>query len=469
MRTVCIGCLIVFFVIGSSCGLFADEPRVLDLEKLIAMALANSPELGEVEQGIIAAESDLAKATAAQWAQLDASLVGGPVNDAEEPFVVSRESPPGSGRFIGEIVSPTKRDEVSGIGPFGRLEFEIVQPLYTFGKIVYRKQAAAEGVKAEKMALEQTRGEIIRKAKTLYYSLILAQQGKKTAQETGTFYGDARKRIKKLLDLGATNVTESDLYRLEAYAAEAKRFKVKAEAGARIAYTALKRFIGFPEDQDFQLDRQELPTDTRELEEQAEYIQRALEWRPEFERLDKGIQANQHLVKAQKAELYPSIFAAAIGNISRAPGRDDPDDPYLNDDFNSTGVGVIVGAKWHFDLGITKAEIHKARAKYNKLRYTKAIAERDIPLEVIKYYQDALEQKTTFQTMQEAAVAARRWIVSAFSALDMGVGSVRDLLDAIQLYGRNQGEYLVSLLEFHKAMANLSYATAEYRQDGRER
>jgi len=37
------------------------------------------------------------------------------------------------------------------------------------------------------------------------------------------------------------------------------------------------------------------------------------------------------------------------------------------------------------------------------------------------------------------------------------------MFDAIDRYGKNEGEYLLALYNYHLALANLSYAVAEYR------
>jgi outer membrane protein TolC len=441
----------------------AEESLVLGLDELIEMALRASPEISEREQDILAAESDLAQARAAQWAQLDAAAVGGVVDDAEKPVVkITPQKRTQTGTWIVTVEEGRDSDETD-LGPFGRLELTVVQPIYTFGKIINRKKAAAHGLDVERASLEQTRGEIILKVKELYFSHILANQGKEAAQDTNTFIESARERVQRLLELGATTVDESDLYRLEAYAADAKRAMAKAVAGARLTNLALKRTIGLPDDQDFEMDLKELPTDSRALADQEEYIQKALRWRPEFQQIERGLMARRHLVEAANADLYPTLFAAAVGTLAGAPGREHLAEPYIGDKFNKADFGAVLGAKWHFDLGITRAKVSKARAEYQRLIHTKELAQRDIPLEVARYYQEALEHQVSFQSYSEASAAARKWIVVSFANFDMGVGSLKDILLAVERYGENQSDYLRSLLRYHLALAKLSYAIGEYR------
>ncbi|MGQ9655792.1 MAG: TolC family protein [Thermodesulfobacteriota bacterium] len=457
--------LSVALAFAASQQVLADGPRVLGLDQLIQMALETSPEIKEADQDIVAAQSDLAQARAAQWAQLDALAIAGAVDSAEKPVV---KIGPRLRTMAGTWVATIEKGEEDGhLGPFGRLDLTIIQPLYTFGKISSRKEAAYHGVEAQRAAREKKKGEVILKVKELYFALLLAQQGKEAAADIESFIEDARRRIQRLIQLGSTSVDESDLYRLEAYAAEAKRFKAKAETGSNLAYMTLKRIIGLPLQEEFQLDLKELPKDTRALGDQQDYIQRALQLRPEFQQIEQGLQAKRSLVEAAKADMYPSIFAAAVGSFAGAPGREHFDEPYIGDDFNHASMGVVLGAKWHFDLGILQGKVDKAEAEYQRLVHTREFATRNIPIEVAKYYQEAVENLNAFQASEKAAAASRKWIVVAFANFDMGVGQARDIFFALDRYGINQGDYLHSLLKYHLALAKLSNAIGEYRLESR--
>jgi outer membrane protein TolC len=240
-----LGCLCLLVPSGG-----AEAPRVLGLDQLVQMALARSPELKQVDEDIAVAVSDLDQARAAQWAQLDVTAVGGIIDNAKTPVVVVSPTPGADGLLRGRI----EKNKDEGYGPFGKLEFTLAQPLYTFGKIEYRKEAALQAVDAQRAAKEHTRGAVILKIKELYFAFLLAQHGKDAAADLAAFVQDARQRLTRLLDVGATNVDQNDLYSLEAYAAEATRFRARAESGANLAYFALKQLIGLPPGQEFQLD-----------------------------------------------------------------------------------------------------------------------------------------------------------------------------------------------------------------------
>lgn len=462
-----IGCLVCLGLVLVGVAVAWPQQKVtLSLDQLIQMAVEKSPEIGQAEQDLVSSESDLAQAKAARWPQLDALAIGGIVDAADRPIVVVSPRPgPGDRYLRGRIENPDW--DPGDLGPFGKLDITIVQPLYTFGKISHRIDAAVRGVAVQRAARERTRGEVMLRVKELYFALLLARQGKEAAADVESFVEDARKRIQRLLALGSTSVDESDLYRLEAYAAEAKRFKAKAESGSNLAYLALKQAIGFPPEKDFELDAKELPKDTRALGDQREYIEQALRLRPELEQIENGLEAKKSLVEAAKADMYPSIFLAGVASFAGAPNREHMDVSYIPDDFNHANGGVVLGAKWHFDLGILEAKVSKARAEYERLLHTRDYALRNIPLEVAKHYQDAVENLQAFQASEQAAAASRKWVVVAFANFDMGVGQARDIFFAVERYGKNQGDYLLSLLNYHLALARLSNAVGEYRSVSR--
>lgn len=449
---VCLGIFVAF-------DARADGPMVVGLDRLIQMALEKNPQIQEAEQDVVAAQSDLAQAKAGQWAQMDVIATAGPSEDAKVPTISVNPNPGPNGQLRGRIINNDK----DSVGIFGRLDIAIVQPLFTFGKISNRQNAAAHGVEAQRAAKEKQRSDVILNVKQLYFGLIVALQGKGAADDAGSFVKDARRRIERLIALRSTNVDQTDLYRIETLEADIQQFRAKADSGARVAYVALQRAVGLSPGQDFQLDTKELPKDTRALGgTQEEYARMALDRRPEIKQLKEGIEARRALLEAAKSDLYPSIFVAAVGSFAGAPGRQRESISYFSDEFNHAQGGVILGSEWHLDLGIGRGKVNKANAEYRKLLYTMEHAERNIPVEVTKYYQDVVEHQTSYQAFEKGSIAARKWVVASFSNFDVGVGTAKDMFDAIDRYGKNQGEYLLSLYNYHVALANLSHAIGEY-------
>jgi outer membrane protein len=431
------------FMVHEAAGEERTGKLVFGLRQLIEMALANSPEMGETRSEIAATRSDLDQVKAAYYPQLESTAIIGPVNDAKRPMV------------LGTRIHDPSPDAV---GVFGRIDFAAAQPLYTFGKLSNRKEAASRGVRAKELKLVERRNEIALRVKELYYALIVARAGMEAADDADSFFDDARRRMNRLLELGSTNVLESDLYRVDAYRSNTARSRAEAEKGVRVATFALKSLINLPPGTNFELAEKALPFKEEILSELPSYIEKAYGDRPELKQLDEALAAQQSLVQAVESDRYPSFFVALEGSLAGAPGRETFRNAYISDEFNHINVGVVAGVKWNFDFGISKAKVEKEKAEYGRLHYTKASARLNIPIQVAQHYQEAKEWKVAADSYKKGTTASRKWVVAALTSFDMGVGTADDMLRAIEKYGENQGKYLEALFSYNLSLARLEYA-----------
>jgi outer membrane protein TolC len=380
---------------------------VLGLPELIRMAVSASPEMAAKRSEAKSARTDLAQAKAGYYPQLDSTLVAGPVNDADRPEV--------SGNRIIDP-SPSRWH----IGVFGKLDLTLAQPLYTFGKLSNRRDAAASGVAARETGQIQTANEIALRVKELYYGLVLASAGIEATREAGGYFDEARSRMERLLALGSPNVAETDIHRVDIYRADIVRSRAEAEKGAAVAYFALKSLAGLPSGTDFVPADKSLVPGAEELGRPEACVRKALAGRPELKQLELAMSAQKSLEKAARSDRYPSFFAAATGSFAGAPGRETWHNPYITDEFNHVYGGVVAGAKWHFDFGILKARVEKEKAEYERLSHTLAMARLNIPIQVMKFYEDARQWRTAMAAYQRAALASRKWVVAALTSSTWG-------------------------------------------------
>lgn len=439
---------LAFIFQGTARGEDPKEERILlSLPEIIQMAISKSPEVGEIQSEIAGTRSDLDQVKAAYYPQLESRALVGPVEDAKEPLIMN-----------GRITDPSPSLSASSIGVFGRLDLTATQPLYTFGKLSNRKEAASRGVRAKEFQVAERKGQIVLRVKELYYGLILALGGLSAANEAGDFFDEAGRRMKRLLELGSSNVKESDLHQVDAYRADTLRFQAEAEKGVKVTYFALKSMIQLPAHVEFEPAEKTLPTKREDLAALESYLKSALDQRPEFRQLAEALAAQESQVKAATSDRYPSFFAAVQGSLAGAPGRETLYNRYIPDEFNHAYVGVVAGVKWNFDFGISRAKVDKMRAEYDKLVHTKALAEMNIPIQVAKSYQEHLEWKAAAESYRKAATASRKWILAAMADFDMGVGTAFDMLNAIDKYGHNQGRYLEALFRYNLSWGELQYA-----------
>jgi len=436
--------LIPFLVFSLAAPSGAGERLLLGLPQLIRMAIERSPEIAAAQSELAGAKSDLAQADAAYYPQFDTTALVGPVNDTRRPLVAGTR-----------IIDPSADFAVGG---FGRADMTFTQPLYTFGKLSNRRQAAARGVTAVQAGLPKKRAEVALRVKELYYGLVLAQAGIEAAGDAAAYFDEARERMDRLLKAGSPNVMESDLYRIDTYRADTARSRAEALKGVNTAYFALKSLTGLPIGTNFDPVDKMLSAESARLGDLAECIRKALAERPDFRQLEEALQAQKWSVEGAVSDRYPSFFASLAGSFAGAPGRETFHNPYFPDEFNHAMGGVVAGVLWHFDFGILKARVDKERAAYEKLVHTKAMAELGIPIEVAQQFYEAEEWRAAVDAYDQAASSSRKWIVAALTNFDMGVGTADDMLRGIERYGQSRGKYLEALFGYNMSLARLEYA-----------
>ncbi len=456
LRALIAGMLMMLFVLGPG-GVFAQEPPAaqeppeLTLPELVTLALKFSPQVKASQSEVDIAKAQKDRAHGYRLPQFDMTGLGGPAPKVRQPEIR------GNG-----IYYPDTKHDLHGLTIFGRLEFALTQPLYTFGKIVYRERAAEKYIKVKTAEVDTKRAEVIMQVAEAYYGLVLARQGKDAVQEARDYLQDARERVERLLALQSPSVKDTDPYRLALYEGGVEKFAAKVEEGSMVAYRALKALIGYKPDQHFRVPL-ELPEPSPAPLKLDFYIQQALDLRPEFTMLKQGKAARELLVKGAKADFYPDLFIALAGVLAGSPERYSDPDPIHEDLTNWYGAGPVVGVKWHFDFGITKAKLKEARAELQKLQHQERHALMGIPVQVAEAYGKVQENYKGSLGMKKAYVNARRWLVTAFSNFDIGLGKMEDIFQAFERYGVARGDYLMALFDYNMAVAKLENATGAYR------
>jgi outer membrane protein len=446
--------LVLLFAPWAANGAEVKAEKVLTLKELIVKALNFSPQVKSSKSAVTFAKAQKAEVHGYRWAQFDVVGLGGIVSDAKR----------GEVRQVGKnktLYYPDPAGSIHGVNVFGNLTFTLIQPLYTFGKIAYRERAAGKNIKIKKSGVDLKRGEVIYNVSHAYYGLILANQGKDAVADARAYLKDARVRITRLLQINSPNVKESDQYRLAMYEGGVEKFAAQANEGAKVAYRALKGLIGYGENQNFQVP-ESLPEPQAPPAGLNYYIKEALDLRPEFNQLKEGLVARQLLVDAAKADRLPSFFFAVLGQVAGAPDREHNPDPYNYDFFNGVGALPALGVKWHFDFGILNAKITQAKAELQKLRYDQKTALMGIPIQVARDYGKLQENYKGSIGMEKGYTNARRWLITAFSNFDMGVGNMDEIFRAFERYGSFRGDYLKTLFDYNMAVVELDKTTGAY-------
>ena len=430
--------------------LFAAEVQqgklVLSLDDCIRRALTASPSLGESSADIELAEAKLNEAKAHRFPQIELLGLMGPISKARG----------------NQVTSSDRIDHLHGLTIFARGDATIVQPLYTFGKISERMTAASHGIEVDRAKKVQKENEITLKVKEYYYGLLLARELKALVSEVGEILDKARDKARKLLDKGSENVDALDIYKLDAFSGQVRKYTEEATKGESLALAALHVEMGIPSDTEFDIATARLtPDEDMNGTALSAYLEAAKFKRPEFKQLKEGLQAREALVKAARADYFPDLFLGGYLSGAYSPDRDRVTNPWVPDEFNHLWAGIALGIKWKIDFGITAAKVAQERAQYNRLLSTNDYANANIPLQIRKAYLERLEAEKSIEATRDAYSNAKKWEVAAVANFDIGIGPAKEIFDSLQSYATMRSDYFRSIYNYKMSMANLEYAVGE--------
>jgi len=447
--------VVFFFVVLIS----KINAQTYSLPDAIEKALITDPRITEVEAYVRHAEALLSEAEGnASTFVTSNSFLG--VSPALQGGLFGVEPCGSSG------VCESRDDRFSltdGVSPWFYVEFSVIKPLNSFGKIENYSNAAKHNIKIKEQDARLQRGMTIFDVKKAYY-------GHLTAKNSRLFLGDVKKRIDNAkddvelwLDEGEGKATQSDLYALQSASALAQSYLLRAEALEKIAIDGLKVLTGLKLTDELSLaDKRLNPVDLPEKDLLA-LQQSAMSERPEIIQLNHGLEARRALVKAKQSMKKPNVYTGLIGVFSYSPLRDRIDNPHITDPFNDFGVTPIIGMKWDWAGDVQSAQVKQTKAELDALMQKGVFAQKGIPYQVSENYQQAKALYDAVIELRKSAKAARKWMVSSYSDFQAGIEEVGKLVTAFTAYVTTYTDYLALVYEYNMQVAQLDQVIGAYQ------
>ncbi|MBD3812312.1 MULTISPECIES: TolC family protein [unclassified Thiobacillus] len=431
------------------------EAETINLQQAVEMSLAADPRIKEREQVVEAARGMVQEVQGNAGWRLSANAFVGLAPQVEGGFYQG-------GSFSG-TVPRTDGDEFHGLSDWTHLDFALIKPLFTFGKIEHYGEAAQGNVDLKQGELRQTRTNTVYDTKRAYFGYL-------TARDTRVFLEDMQDRLNQSIESVQRNLKkengeskQSDLYALQTAKGLLSKYVNQARAVEKISLDGLKVLTGVGLKEDLTVaDERIAPVPFPQID-LAEFQARALQDRPEMQQLEAGLRARRALVAAKKADRMPDVYAGVIGQFNYASQRDRLDNPYINDPFNGGGLTPVVGVKWDTIFGAANARVNQAQAELEALNHKKAFAVAGIPFEVGEAYINAQANFNAQRELSEGATAARRWMVASLADLSAGLESADKVADAIKSYVLVQTEYLRTVNDYNMNVAQLARLTGELK------
>lgn len=427
--------------------------QTVNLAEAVNMSLSADPRIKEREQLVESARALLDEAQGNDGLRLSANVFVGLAPQVKGGFyqngATSGTTPRTDGPYPG------------GLSDWTSLQFSIIKPLYTFGKIEHYSEAAKGNVDVKRGDVRISQADTVMDVKRAYYGYLTARDSRRLLDDVQHRMDDALSRVQRNLKADNGESKQSDLYALQAANGMLAKYRSQAQAIEKISLDGLKLLTGVGLDAKLEVADDSLTPVALPKGSLTDFENTAVANRPEMAQLEAGMRARRALVAAKKAENYPNIYAGIIGQANYASRRDTLNNPYVYDPFNNAGLTPVIGMKWDMVPGVSNAQIAQAQAELEALNYKTQFAQAGIPFQVSEAYNQVQANYQAQQQLAEGAAAGRRWMIAALADFSAGLEKADKVADALKTYALTQAEYLRTVNDYNMNVAQLSRAIGE--------
>jgi outer membrane protein TolC len=428
------------------------QAETINLQQAVEMSLTADPRIKEREQVVEAARGVLEEVQGNAGWRVSANAFVGLAPKVEGGFFEN-----------GTTIPRSDGNSYNGVSDWTHLDFALIKPLYTFGKIERYGEAAQGNIDLKRGELRQTRADTAYDTKRAYFGYLAARDARVFLEDMQGRLNQTIERVERSLKEERGDARQSDLYALQTARGTLAKYVYQARAIEKISLDGLKVLTGAGLKADLSVADQRIEPVAFPLIELAEFQSRALQDRPEMQQLEAGLRARRALVAAKKADRMPDVYAGVIGQVNYASQRDRLDNPYINDAFNGGGLTPVVGVKWDSAFGAANGRVNQAQAELEALNHKKAFAVAGIPFEVGEAYANAQANFEGQRELAEGAAAARRWMVASLADFSAGMESADKVADAMRNYILAQTDYLRTVNDYNMNVALLARLTGELK------
>lgn len=445
-----ISALILIVSVFSVKMLLSQESKifVLDLQECEELALKNSQMIKDARLGLKVSQVKLSQANKARFLpKITLTNVSGPVPKAEGELDAT------GGFVIPEDLTTSIPKDLSF---FTQFDLELLQPIYTFGKISGLRKAASFGMQVEEANIEKKQGDVRFQVRELYWGLVLGKEILIVITDAKNEVIKAENNIEGKLDEGSEDISQTDLWKLQIFKYEINKRHRDALDKIELAKSTLKAGLGLAPADSFEVAAEYLDPIDFHLDSLSVYWEIAFVNRSEPAQLRAGLNARMALIGASKSDYYPKFFFGAKISYNYAPGRFDPPGQYIYNPTNFFRPGFVFGLNWDLNFMQTRDRVDLAEIAYNRLAEKEKLLTAGIRLDVRKSFLELTQAAANIRESRRALKVSENWLRSTTMSWDIGVGEVKDLIDAFKANSGMRAEHLENIFKYNVALAKLS-------------
>jgi outer membrane protein TolC len=350
-------------------------------------------------------------------------------------------------RIPGGIFGPDEQTFEAGFTRRNIMQVDLVQPLYTGGRLSNAYGVQASGLDASKLDLERARQELELQVVETFYAVLMNEQGVRVADQQIELATTQQSLAKARFAAGS--VARLDVLQAEVELANAKARRIQAKAAVDTSHQALRTVLSLPQSQALVL-RGSLDERPQTLTRQV--LDASLPSRPDLRAFTARKEMAQHSVALANAEWKPNL--SLTGNLLY---QDDGFDRLLRNDNQSYTMGVAFQVPlFAAPTSAAKRAIATAQVKQSEHGLVAATDSARLEVESAWTAFEAADEVVT--TQQKALELARESVSIAQVSYENGVITSAELNDAqVRLL---QTEWFLMQAKYNRIVAAARARTA---------
>lgn len=463
---------ILLALVGIACSAGKADAARYTLERLLAKVQSDYPGIAAARESMGSADAQVSQANRAWWPTGDLSF-----GITGSPSVQCQVTDPNTGALVttdknGNPISTAARlnhcDSTGGYdlrssdqflpthGVAFNLTLNLLQPLYTSGKIEALRAATRAGRDGARALVDVARADAALNTMRAYWGLKLARAIDGTIEDVRDKLKEWIDKVQKEYDGGKSEYTLADLSRLKLALDDAEVIRLDVERNLRVALAGVRTLAG---ESDADVDEEEI--DVVEIKEQplSYYEDEARLHRPEARLLDAAVTASHHWKRLKISELLPDFGLAASFSYGYASAIESPSNAFMTH-ANFLGAGLFLVAHQPLDIPMRLARLDQARADERATEARRKQALGGIAWEIEGAFANLDEARGRYRVLGHAQKVARGW----YNTMDTQINTTaaqntRDLAEAARQYFEKRVRYLQSIMDVNLALASLRRAT----------
>lgn len=348
-----------------------------------------------------------------------------------------------------------------GWGPSLRFEATAVVPVFTFNKIKHSRHAIEAAREAKQAEFPRFENEIKLQVNQAFEAILGARDMLYTIEKGRSYLSKARKKVEEDLENQEGSSTEIDLIKLKVIESQVGQFEAQSREIERVGLAAMRFLVGASSGEE--IDIVDLSQTAREvkLSPLPEYVERAIERRPELQALRHVLEAVREKVALRRSEFFPNLALLGGWRWAYTPGRDDIETWVLSDNYNygPASFWFGLGLDYKLDLGLDIYKLDEAKAELAALSAEQKLALDAIVLEVSKTYEHATAMRASLDSLLETKKLVKGWIAATALNHAAGLASAKDISDAIKEYFSTMANVLKTTADLNVSLAELERVT----------